>query len=155
MTTLLSHARKLGLGIAMAASLVSPLMADGIDPDRLVKFGERDYIVDYADWVSTDPITTHRVKKIEAGRVSDVIVTQTATGTYSSDGLISPHILYPGISVRPAGASNVSFAQWDGGRWTRFEVQSGNSFVSVSSYKTQTGARKATSCISTASFYYC
>src|SRR5690606_33677992 len=102
MTTLLSHARKLGLGIAMAASLVSPLMADGIDPDRLVKFGERDYIVDYADWVSTDPITTHRVKKIEAGRVSDVIVTQTATGTYSSDGLISPHILYPGISVRPA-----------------------------------------------------
>ncbi|WEJ57678.1 hypothetical protein [Devosia sp. FJ2-5-3] len=155
MKNLLRHAPGLVTSIVMAAALASPSIADGIDPDRLVKFGERDYIVDYADWVSTDPISMHRVKKIEAGRVSEVAITRTSTGTYSTDALTSRHVQYPGITVRTAEPRTVSFAQWAGGQWTSFEVQRGNSFVSVSTYKTRDGKTRTTSCITTASFWYC
>lgn len=144
-----------GLGIAMATAFASPASTNGIDADRLVKFGERDYIVDYAEWVSTDPITTHSVKKIEAGRVSHVAITRTATGTYSTDALTSRHVQYPGISVRPAEPPRFSFSQWSNGRWTSFETYNGDSVISVSTFRGLTDAVHTVSCITTASFWYC
>lgn len=155
MKPLLRHALIiLGLGIAVASA--SPLtQANGIDPDRLVKFGERDYIVDYADWVSTDPITTHRVKKIEAGRVSQVTITRTLTGTYSTDGLVSRHVQYPGISVRPAEPTRVSFSQWSNGRWTSFHTSDGDSIISISTYNSLQNAVQTIGCIAASSFLHC
>jgi hypothetical protein len=77
-----------------------------IDPAALVRFEDRDYDVQYEDWVATDPLSHTRVKKIEMGRVSYVDITTTATGTYSTDAMFSNHIQYPGITVeempRPA-----------------------------------------------------
>ncbi|WP_196259574.1 hypothetical protein [Pelagibacterium limicola] len=74
----------------------------------LVKFGDRDYEVTTADWVSLDPISSNTVRKIGYGRVSEVAIVTTSTGTYSSDGMISPHVRYPGISVRPTPTAAAS-----------------------------------------------
>lgn len=147
------------LGMALSGACLLALapaaMADGFDPDRLVKFGERDYVVDYEDWVSTDPISTQTVKKIEAGKVSTVTITRTSTGTYSTDGLTSPHVQYPGISVTPVTNNSVNFSSWSDGSWSRFSTYSGNSFISVATYKTQAGIARTSSCVSTRSFSYC
>ncbi len=106
-------------------------MPAGFDTDKLVKFGEREYEVSYADWVSTDPLSTAMVKKIEGGKVSYVSITTTATGTYSTDGLTSRHVLYPGIDVEPADKQNNWFAYWYNGQWQGFASQVGNSFVAI------------------------
>ncbi|KKB08845.1 hypothetical protein [Devosia chinhatensis] len=107
-------------------------MPAGFNADKLVRFGDRDYEVAYADWVSTDPLSTATVKKIEAGKVSYVSITTTATGTYSTDALTSPHVLYPGIDVREANPTGNFFAFWSGGSWQGFASQRGNSFISIS-----------------------
>lgn len=107
-------------------------MPAGFNTDNLVKFGGREYDVSYADWISTDPLSTTTVKKIEGGVVSYVDITTTATGVYSTDGLTSPHVQYPGIEVeevRPR--TNFWFASWSRGQWVSFSTYSGNSFVSV------------------------
>lgn len=138
---------------ALVLSLAS-VRADGFDPSNLLIIGE-DKGVTYEDWVSTDPLDTHTVKKIEGGRVSYVTITRTATGTYSTDGLDSPHIQYPGV-IEPANPRDrFSFSSWNNGSWTRIKTYSGNSYVSVSTYKTRRGETRTSTCISTASFWYC
>lgn len=141
------------IAAALVLSLAS-VRADGFDPGNLLIIGE-DKGVAYEDWVSTDPIETHQVKKIEAGRVSYVTITRTATGTYSSDGIASPHVQYPGV-IEPANPRNrFSFSSWNNGQWTRLKTYDGNSYVSVSTYKTHRGQTRTSACISTASFWYC
>ncbi len=92
----------------------SPAGSDSGPLSTLVKFGERDYEVTTADWVSLDPISSATVRKIGYGRVSEVTIATTATGTYSSDGMVSPYIRYPGVTVRP-----LPVATGDSGRWER------------------------------------
>lgn len=76
----------------------------------LVKFDDRDYEIAYQDWVSLDPISTSSVRKIGFGQISEVSIATTDTGTYSSDGMISPHVLYPGIEVsRVRGESELGW----------------------------------------------
>lgn len=123
--------------LCSTALVALPALADGapgtIDAANLVKFNERDYRIDYADWVSTDPLSTSRVKKIEAGKVSYVDITTTATGTYSTDGLTSPHVRYPGIEVeevRPMAPSN-RFAYWAGSSWIGFSGAGANSLLTL------------------------
>lgn len=43
--------------------------------------------------------STAMVTKIAYGNISQVRVYSTATGAYSTDGLLSPHVEYPGIEV--------------------------------------------------------
>lgn len=107
-------------------------MPAGFDTGKLVKFGDREYDVSYADWVSTDPLSTAQVKKIEAGKVSYVSITTTATGTYSTDSLTSRHVLYPGIEVKEVGARDKFFAFWSAGQWQGIATRNGNSFVYIS-----------------------
>lgn len=121
---------------AMGPGYVLEAFADempaGFDTGKLVKFDGRDYEVSYADWVSTDPLSTAMVKKIEAGRVSYVSITTTATGTYSTDGLTSRHVLYPGIEVKQAASEGANwFAYWTNGGWQGFATRTGNSFISL------------------------
>lgn len=129
----------LGATSAMALAAIGPgvvldafadEMPAGFDTSKLVKFDGRDYEVDYADWVSTDPISSATIKKIEGGRVTYVSVTTTATGTYSTDGLTSRHVLYPGIDVTevaPGAGNAISF--WTNGHWYDFTSFAGNSFL--------------------------
>lgn len=122
-----------GIGPGLVTGAFADEMSAGFDTDRLVKFDGRDYQVDYADWVSTDPLSTATVKKIEAGKVTYVSITTTTTGTYSTDGLTSRHVLYPGIDVTevtPAASNWVSY--WTRSGWYGFSSQAGNSFVRLS-----------------------
>ncbi|MHA6298348.1 hypothetical protein [Devosia sp. CAU 1758] len=108
-------------------------MPAGFDTNKLVKFDGREYEIDHADWVSTDPLSSATVKKIEGGRVSYVNITTTATGTYSTDGLTSKHVLYPGIDVTeviPSRRNLVRF--WSNGNWFSFSSRAGNSFLRLS-----------------------
>lgn len=98
----------LRVGAAVTFLLVAALVAGAAHADgfggkgplsNLIKFDENHYHIDYADWISTEVISTGSVRKIEYGRVTDVNIVTTASGTYSDDALASPHVLYPGIEV--------------------------------------------------------
>lgn len=70
------------------------------DPmSKLVHFKGRDYAVAFDETVSDAPLSSARIKKIGYGHVSQVSIVTTASGTYSTDGLMSRHIQYPGVSV--------------------------------------------------------
>jgi hypothetical protein len=105
-----SHALRLGIAaffLLIAALASNNANANGIFSTSppplttLVKFDDRDYSVTTADWVSLDAEYNTTVRKIEFGRVTDVNIATTSTGTYSSDALVSPNVLYPGITVEP------------------------------------------------------
>ena len=68
------------------------LFREPLDGDDFVK---PDWTVE--PWVSTEVISRSSVKKVGYGQTSFVAISRTASGTYSSDGLASPHIHYPGI----------------------------------------------------------
>lgn len=51
--------------------------------------------------ISTEVTGTSTIRKVAFGNASDVQVYSTASGTYSTDGLASRHVLYPGIEVAP------------------------------------------------------
>lgn len=117
-----SIALSLRLGVALALLLVAVLgagmaRADGIldtSPPpltTLVKFNDRSYDLSYADTVSLEPLATSVVRKIGYGAVTTVNIATTSTGTYSSDGLVSNHVRYPGITVeeRPRHYSSRGF----------------------------------------------
>jgi hypothetical protein len=82
---------------------VTPARADGFyDPpplSTLVKFYDQQYEIAYADSVSLEPVSSAIVRKVGYGHVREVNIATTTSGTYSSDGLVSPHVLYPGIEV--------------------------------------------------------
>ena len=101
----------------------------GIDAASLVKYEDRDYVVDYDASVATDPLSSVRVKKVEAGKVSYVTITTTASGTYSTDAMFSNHVQYPGISVAPAEPGRNFFRYWTNGRWSAFSTGTAGSFV--------------------------
>ena len=72
-----------GAGLAsVTAARADGLISHAAPPlTTLVKFYDRQYEIAYADSVSLEPVSS------------------TSSGTYSSDGLVSPHVLYPGIEV--------------------------------------------------------
>jgi hypothetical protein len=121
------------IGPGMVLNAFADEMPAGFDTSNLVKFDGRDYDVDYADWVSTDPLSSSTVKKIEAGKVTYVSVTTTATGTYSTDGLTSKHVLYPGIDVTEVTPHRRNWVRfWTNGSWYSFSSRAGNSFLRLS-----------------------
>jgi len=128
----------LGAACATALAAIGPGMvieafADesivGVDVSKLVRYEDRDYLVDYDASVSTDPLSTTRVKKVEAGKVSYVTITTTATGTYSSDAMFSKHVQYPGIDVQPVDNGSNHFAYWSNGRWSGFITRNAHSLI--------------------------
>lgn len=118
------------IGPGMVIEAFGDETPNGIDASRLVRYENKFFEVSHDDSVSTDPLSTTRVKKIEAGRVSYVTITNTASGTYSSDALFSPHVQYPGIDVTriyPQPANQFSY--WSHGHWTTVITSSANSFI--------------------------
>lgn len=72
--------------------------------------------------VSTDIQRTQTIRKIGYGYSSTVTVVTTPSGTYSTDGLLSPNVSYPGIEVTSKGRwHNWSAETPQGnGKWTSF-----------------------------------
>ena len=100
------------------------------DTSKLVKY---DFTIEPS--VSTEVLRSSTVRKIGFGRTSFVTIAETASGTYSSDGLASPHIRYPGIHKEPKRSPWGDIAYWSGGKgWVAFKAIDAGSFVSVTPF---------------------
>ena len=119
------------IGPGMVIDVIADERPVGIDSASLVRFPDQDHKVEVEDWVDTKPITTTRVKKIEAGRVEWVDITTTSTGTYSTDALLSDHVQYPGFEVTRAThrQPNNQFSSWDGKNWLPFNADQALSMI--------------------------
>jgi hypothetical protein len=69
---------------------------------ELFKLGDDEFLVHTGPGVSLVPTATSTVRKIGYGESRLVTISTTSSGVYSSDGLASPNIRYPGIEVQPA-----------------------------------------------------
>ena len=94
-----------------------------------------------ADGVSTEPLKAQTVSKIGFGQRTYVSVVTTSTGTYSTDGLASPYVRYPGIDRawkhRGWGSRHfwVSSRTSAAGTWTSTVISNG-SFSTMTSHFT-------------------
>lgn len=66
---------------------------------RLLRVGTRTYAVSFDASISDQVTSSNTVRKISFGKESLVTIVSTPSGTYSTDGFASSHVLYPGISV--------------------------------------------------------
>jgi hypothetical protein len=113
------------------AALADDTPASPIDFDKLVKFEGKDYTIEHDGTMSTEVLANFSVKKLGYGKVTEVKVFRTPTGTFSTDGLFSPKILYPGIKVTPAAEPIASIFSWiPGFGWAQLNgLASANSTV--------------------------
>ena len=87
------------------------------DPVDLRKFRRYDFTFDES--VSSDVQRTQVVTKIGHGLKSQVTIVTTPSGTYSTDGMLSPNVRYPGIEKRvKSWPEDFYFA--DGGKWMSY-----------------------------------
>lgn len=96
------------------------------DPDKLMKWS---YYVQPG--VSIEPIKETVVRKIAYGRTTFINVMETSTGVYSTDGLASSHIQYPGIIKEAKPSPYAGLWYWSGRRWVSTAPVSAGSFVSI------------------------
>jgi hypothetical protein len=77
------------------------------------------------------------VTKIGYGKKSKVSIVTTATGTYSTDGIRSPNVRYPGIEVGRKWRGGMWFSTWSSsygsGSWTSYS--NGSIIFYTHSYK--------------------
>lgn len=95
------------------------------DPSQLMKW---DYYVEPG--VSIEPVAESTVRKIAYGRTTYVRVMETESGVYSTDGLASPHIQYPGI-VKERKPTEPGVWYWNGRQWVAAVPFSAGSFASI------------------------
>ena len=117
-----------------------------------------EYEVSVAPTVSREVLSHQVVTKISYGNMEHVQIVTTPTGVYSSDGLKSPNVLYPGITVRPREYYDAYhyFLSLVRGHWVRVWPSSAGSFVHYGSgfggrYKTN----GHTTCVSGQGYYGC
>lgn len=89
------------IGSTLTKTAVDLTNDGSLDLSKLLKISDADgdYTITYDDTVSLDPLSQATVSKVGYGHVSEVNIVTTSSGTYSSDALKSPHVLYPGIEV--------------------------------------------------------
>lgn len=135
---------------SLLISTVDELMANPINGDDFVKPG-----VTVEPWVSTRALSRSTVRKIGYGRTEFVEIVETDTGIYSSDGLASPYVQYPGIHEGTTSATRGYLAMWDGG-WVQVQPFGAGSFVTTTPFiggKVQITDEGA--CVHTAYGLYC
>ncbi|MDR3475308.1 MAG: hypothetical protein P4M09_26970 [Devosia sp.] len=99
----------------------------------LLKLDGRYYGVETAPGISFEPQSTSVVRKIGYGETRFVSVATTSSGTYSTDGLASPYVRYPGMFVEklhlhffPLADGVYGWSRLTG--WTKIPLIAGNSF---------------------------
>lgn len=100
-----------------------------IDTSNLVKFD-----IAIEPGVSTDVVNSRTVRKIGFGRTELVSIVTTPTGTYSTDGLASPYLRYPGIHKELKRTPIGGIALWTGKGWVVFNETNAGSFVSIAPF---------------------
>ena len=106
--------------VKAATAAIDTLFPPSVDPNIFRKY---DLVFDES--ISTDVKRTQIVTKIGAGRSTEVTIVTTPSGIYSTDGLLSPHVRYPGIEKKLkwwGGNRTWSYSSRssDGGSWTSF-----------------------------------
>ena len=135
----------------------SALLQQELDGTRFVKPPVRARV---EPWVSTE-VNSHRtVTKIGYGQTTFVDIYTTPTGVYSSDGLASPHIGYPGIHRNPEWKhwlATTSFAYLSDGNWVAVTRGGADSFIDlVAIADGRTGVREGKSaCVRVENAIYC
>ena len=109
-------------------STASELFPPPFDPASLAR-----WTYELTPAVSTDVLSQSTVKKIGYGNTEFVHVIQTPTGTYSTDGLQSPHVEYPGVIKKRIGG-HFGMAYWSNGRWVMRKFMNAGSFVTISKF---------------------
>ncbi len=66
---------------------------------QLLRVGERTFDVEFDSSISSQVMSTGTVRKVAFGKETTVTIVTTASGVYSTDGLTSHHVLYPGVNV--------------------------------------------------------
>lgn len=112
------------------SSTPNQLWPPAFDPDKLVKW---DYYVQPG--ISIEPERESTVRKIGYGVTTMVQVMQTESGIYSTDGLASPNIQYPGIIKERKPAIAPMLWLWSDGHWASASAFSASSFVSMTPFK--------------------
>jgi hypothetical protein len=114
--------------VKAVASVISDLFPPSVDPKMF-----RKYKITFDDSVSTEVSRTQVVKKIAGGRTSEVTIVTTPSGTYSTDGLLSPNVQYPGIVKKSRGWGDQFryYASVTGGHWVSFS----NGSITYFSYR--------------------
>lgn len=138
----------LAAGMLAIPSLLPPALADEeptetllgtkeklwpprFDTDNLVKY---DFTLEPS--LVTEVVSTRTVRKIGYGKTAFVKIITTPSGVYSTDGLASPHIRYPGIHKELKRSPWGRIALWSGGSgWMAFEEINAGSFVSITPFK--------------------
>lgn len=148
-----------GPGMVMetfADEFIERVVPQGFDTTNLVRFEGKRYYMEADNSVSTDPLSTVRVKKVEGGQVSYVTISTTASGTYSTDALFSNHVQYPGIEVTelPRYPRN-HFSYWSGGNWYGFSSGGANSFFHYRAGDTSVTRWGDVTCVSGANYHVC
>jgi hypothetical protein len=93
--------------VKAAAATLDKLFPNLIDPKMFKR-----YDITFDDSVSGEVLSTRHVKKIAGGRTLDVTITTTPSGTYSTDGLLSPHVKYPGVDKKLKPWAGPSSSYW-------------------------------------------
>jgi hypothetical protein len=107
----------------------SELFPPAFNPAGLVK---PSYEYEVADTVSTEVLHRRQITKIAYGQKSVVTVITTPTGTYSSDGLSSPHVEYPGVTKTWVDDPELgTLAMWNGDEWEPLETIAADSFAVI------------------------
>lgn len=139
-----------------ADDVAERLVPRGFDPSELVHFEDKSYKVESEEWVATEPLSTTRIKKIEAGLVSYVTITTTESGTYSTDAMFSDHVQYPGIAVSEVPQPPQSRLSYlSGGSWHGLTGDGANSFFYFRSGDTRIRSWRGVTCVSGANYAVC
>jgi hypothetical protein len=160
------------IGLAVASTLAAPsflpaAMADDEPVRTMLKTGDQifpepllgsDFVKPdefiYEPSVSTEVIASQTVRKIAYGVTTFVEITTTDSGTYSTDGLASPNIRYPGIHPNPEFADWQAplLAVWTGDAWAALTAGSAESFTNVIS---PDGVAHEDGCVDVGDTVYC
>ena len=96
----------------LLAATESVLFPEPAEPE-LLKLGDDEYLISAGPGVSLVPTATSTVRKIGHGDSNWVTISTTSSGVYSSDGLRSNHVIYPGIDVRQVPSGNRVISETD------------------------------------------
>jgi hypothetical protein len=98
---------------------------------NIAKFDGNYFAIANEPDVSMEPESSAVVRKIGYGQTRFVTINTTSTGTYSSDGLASPNIRYPGIFKEPLRLADLGAGDifgWSSlSGWVRIPLLSANS----------------------------
>jgi len=122
---------QLSPGPTIAAVVSKPPFTVGKALDtNLAKFNGDYFAIGTEPGISMEPDAVTTIRKIGYGETRFVTVSTTPSGTYSSDGLASPYIRYPGVHVERMQVAALPFGIYGWTKltgWTKIPLFSANS----------------------------